>query len=102
MEGDECIWIEEQSLDNNGQKRNKVAKRTKKRRLVDRLIHWASHRTVTISPKVPVCQALKEKIKSAIEKGSRCVVEWFRDAVLDHPKLQNLRMLKAKGKRRWN
>uniref|UniRef100_M1DMD7 Gag-pol polyprotein n=1 Tax=Solanum tuberosum TaxID=4113 RepID=M1DMD7_SOLTU len=36
-------------------------------------------------PKVPVCQALKEKINLAIERTSRCVVEWFRDAVLDRP-----------------
>ncbi|WMV25227.1 hypothetical protein MTR67_018612 [Solanum verrucosum] len=40
-----------------------------------------------IWPKIPVCQALKEKIKSAMEWSSRRVAERFRDAVLDHPKL---------------
>ncbi|WMV33111.1 hypothetical protein MTR67_026496 [Solanum verrucosum] len=40
-----------------------------------------------------VCQALKEKIKSARERSSRRVAEQFRDAVLDRPKLQNLRTL---------
>uniref|UniRef100_M1DFN2 Putative plant transposon protein domain-containing protein n=1 Tax=Solanum tuberosum TaxID=4113 RepID=M1DFN2_SOLTU len=51
-----------------------------------------------ISPKVPVCQALKKKIESAIQKRSGRVTEPFRDAVLDRPKLQNLKMLKAKKK----
>uniref|UniRef100_M1DNP5 Uncharacterized protein n=1 Tax=Solanum tuberosum TaxID=4113 RepID=M1DNP5_SOLTU len=51
---------------------------------------------------VPAFQDMKEKIKSAIERSSRQVAEWFRDAVLDRPKLQNLKMLKAKAKRRWN
>uniref|UniRef100_M1DGS2 Polyprotein protein n=1 Tax=Solanum tuberosum TaxID=4113 RepID=M1DGS2_SOLTU len=44
----------------------------------------------------------QEKIKSAREMSSRHVTERFRDAVLDCPKLRNLRMLKAKAKRRWN
>uniref|UniRef100_M1AUA2 Uncharacterized protein n=1 Tax=Solanum tuberosum TaxID=4113 RepID=M1AUA2_SOLTU len=52
-----------------------------------------------VSPNVPVCQALKEKIKSAIERGNRRVAERFRDAVPHRPKLQNLKMLKAKAKR---
>uniref|UniRef100_M1CYX1 Uncharacterized protein n=1 Tax=Solanum tuberosum TaxID=4113 RepID=M1CYX1_SOLTU len=67
------IWIEEQSMDTNGQKEQ-----------------------------VPVFQALKEKIKMDIEMSSGHVAEWFRNAMLDRPKLQNLRMLKAKEKRRWN
>uniref|UniRef100_M1DS29 Uncharacterized protein n=1 Tax=Solanum tuberosum TaxID=4113 RepID=M1DS29_SOLTU len=83
-------------------KRNKTVERTNNRGTDDRLTHWASHRMATILPKVPVCQTLKEKIKSAIERRSRQVTEWFRDAVLDRPKLQNLKMLKAKAKRRWN
>uniref|UniRef100_M1DHY6 Uncharacterized protein n=1 Tax=Solanum tuberosum TaxID=4113 RepID=M1DHY6_SOLTU len=83
-------------------KRSKAAERTKKRRLVDHLIHWASRRVANTSPKVPVSKALKEKIKSARERSSRRVTERFRDAVLDRPKLQNLRMLKAKDKRGWN
>ncbi|KAG5580605.1 hypothetical protein H5410_051232, partial [Solanum commersonii] len=37
--------------------------------------------------KLPVCQALKEKIKLAIERSSRQVAEWFRNAVLDLPKV---------------
>ncbi|WMV32583.1 hypothetical protein MTR67_025968, partial [Solanum verrucosum] len=49
-----------------------------------------------------VCQALKDKINSARERNSRRVAKRFRDAVLDRPKLQNLRILKAKAKRRWN
>ncbi|WMV58962.1 hypothetical protein MTR67_052347 [Solanum verrucosum] len=55
-----------------------------------------------ISPKVPVCQAMKVKIKSVRKRSSRRVAGWFHDVVLDRPKLQNLRMLKAKAKRRWN
>uniref|UniRef100_M1E079 Uncharacterized protein n=1 Tax=Solanum tuberosum TaxID=4113 RepID=M1E079_SOLTU len=51
-----------------------------------------------ILPKVLVCQALKEKTKLARERSSRRVTEWFCDAVLDRPKLQNLRMRKAKEK----
>ncbi|KAG5593766.1 hypothetical protein H5410_034998 [Solanum commersonii] len=66
----------------------------------DRQVPLASRRMAIISPKVPVCQALTKKIKSTRERSSRRVAEWFRDAVLDHPKLQNLRMLKAKAKRR--
>uniref|UniRef100_M1DFC5 Integrase core domain containing protein n=1 Tax=Solanum tuberosum TaxID=4113 RepID=M1DFC5_SOLTU len=49
-----------------------------------------------ISPKVTVCQALKEKIKSVMGWSSRRVAERFCDAVFDRPKLQNVRMLKAK------
>ncbi|WMV32905.1 hypothetical protein MTR67_026290 [Solanum verrucosum] len=30
------------------------------------------------------------------ERSSRRITEWFRDAVLDRPKLQTLRKLKAK------
>ncbi|KAG5632356.1 hypothetical protein H5410_004073 [Solanum commersonii] len=51
------------------------------------------------SPKAPMYQALKEKINLSRERNSRRVAEWFRDTVLDHPKLENLRMMKAKGKR---
>ncbi|KAG5580867.1 hypothetical protein H5410_051494 [Solanum commersonii] len=79
-----------------------TAERTKKIRPDDRLTHWASRQMAMISPKALVCQALKEKIKSAIERSSRQVTKWFRDAVLDHPKLQNLKMLKAKAKGRLN
>uniref|UniRef100_M1DXL8 Polyprotein protein n=1 Tax=Solanum tuberosum TaxID=4113 RepID=M1DXL8_SOLTU len=83
-------------------KRNKAVKRTKKRGPDDRLTKWASRRMAMISPKVVVFQALKEKIKSALERRSWRGAERFRGAVLDHPKLQNLKMLKAKAKRRWN
>uniref|UniRef100_M1DPS0 Uncharacterized protein n=1 Tax=Solanum tuberosum TaxID=4113 RepID=M1DPS0_SOLTU len=51
------------------------------------------------SPKVPVCQALKEKVKSARKRSSRRVAKKFCDAVLDCPKLRNLKMRKAKEKR---
>ncbi|KAG5590765.1 hypothetical protein H5410_041279 [Solanum commersonii] len=40
---------------------------------------------------------LQEKIKLARERGSRRIAEWFCDAMLDRPKLKNLRMLKAKA-----
>uniref|UniRef100_M1DKI1 Uncharacterized protein n=1 Tax=Solanum tuberosum TaxID=4113 RepID=M1DKI1_SOLTU len=46
-----------------------------------------------------MCQALKEKIKLARERSSQRIIEWFRDAVLDRPKLQTWKMLKAKAKR---
>uniref|UniRef100_M1DXR1 Uncharacterized protein n=1 Tax=Solanum tuberosum TaxID=4113 RepID=M1DXR1_SOLTU len=48
---------------------------------------------------VLVCQVLNEKTELARERSSRRIAEWFRDEVLDRPKLQNLRMLKAKAKR---
>uniref|UniRef100_M1DE65 Putative plant transposon protein domain-containing protein n=1 Tax=Solanum tuberosum TaxID=4113 RepID=M1DE65_SOLTU len=41
-----------------------------------------------VSPNIPVCQALKKKIKSAIEKSSQRVTEQFRDAVLYRPKTE--------------
>uniref|UniRef100_M1DRI6 Putative plant transposon protein domain-containing protein n=1 Tax=Solanum tuberosum TaxID=4113 RepID=M1DRI6_SOLTU len=50
-------------------------------------------------PKVPVCQAPKDKIKLARERSIRQIAEWFHDAVLDRPKLQTWRILKAKEKR---
>ncbi|WMV37722.1 hypothetical protein MTR67_031107 [Solanum verrucosum] len=43
---------------------------------------------------------MKEKIKLARERSCRRIAEWFRDIVLDLPKLQKMRMLKAKAKRR--
>uniref|UniRef100_M1D8A3 Integrase core domain containing protein n=1 Tax=Solanum tuberosum TaxID=4113 RepID=M1D8A3_SOLTU len=55
-----------------------------------------------IEPKVPVCQALKERTKLARERSSRRITEWFCDVVLDRPKLETLRMLKAKVEGRWN
>ncbi|WMV54947.1 hypothetical protein MTR67_048332 [Solanum verrucosum] len=54
-----------------------------------------------ISPNVPVCQALKEKIKSVIKRSSRRVVEQFRDVVPYRPKLQNLKDTEGKNKRRY-
>uniref|UniRef100_M1D840 Polyprotein protein n=1 Tax=Solanum tuberosum TaxID=4113 RepID=M1D840_SOLTU len=100
VEACESIWIEEQSKDSNLQKGTKRAKRRKKREFDDHLVHLVSHRMAITSPKVPVCQALKEKIKLVRERSTRRIAESFRDAVLDLPKLQTLRMLKAKAKRR--
>uniref|UniRef100_M1DYU5 Uncharacterized protein n=1 Tax=Solanum tuberosum TaxID=4113 RepID=M1DYU5_SOLTU len=34
-----------------------------------------------------------------MERSNRQIAEWYRDAVLDHRKLQTWRMLKAKAKR---
>ncbi|KAG5589650.1 hypothetical protein H5410_040164 [Solanum commersonii] len=56
-------------------KRNRAAEKTKKRRPDDRLTHWASCQMTMILPNVPVCQALNEKIKSGMERSSRCVTE---------------------------
>uniref|UniRef100_M1DWK5 Polyprotein protein n=1 Tax=Solanum tuberosum TaxID=4113 RepID=M1DWK5_SOLTU len=52
-----------------------------------------------VSPNVPVCQALMDKIKLVIERSSRRVAERFHDVVLDHQKLQNLKMRKNKAER---
>uniref|UniRef100_M1BRS5 Uncharacterized protein n=1 Tax=Solanum tuberosum TaxID=4113 RepID=M1BRS5_SOLTU len=67
------IWIEKQSKDTNLQKGTKRDERMKKR-----------------------------KNQVVRERNSRRIAEWFRDAVLDRPKLQNSRMLKVKAERRWN
>uniref|UniRef100_M1A2T3 Uncharacterized protein n=1 Tax=Solanum tuberosum TaxID=4113 RepID=M1A2T3_SOLTU len=84
-----------------GTVRNKAADRTKKRRPEDRLNHWASRRIALVSPNVPVCQALKEKIKSAIERSSRRIVEQFRDTMPYTQSYRTSRMLKVKAKRRY-
>ncbi|KAG5630838.1 hypothetical protein H5410_002555 [Solanum commersonii] len=76
------ICIEKQCKDTNLQKGTEQDERLKKRK--------------------HVCHASKEKIKSAKERSSRRIVEWFCDAILDRPKLQTLRMLKAKTERQWN
>ncbi|KAG5615846.1 hypothetical protein H5410_015670 [Solanum commersonii] len=51
---------------------------------------------------VPVCQALRVKVNLARERSSRRVTKWFCDALLDRLKLQNLRIFKAKARRRLN
>uniref|UniRef100_M1DZC5 Putative plant transposon protein domain-containing protein n=1 Tax=Solanum tuberosum TaxID=4113 RepID=M1DZC5_SOLTU len=71
MEDKVGIWIEEQRMDTNEQKKNKAAERTKKRRHVDRLIHWANCRVAITSPKFLVCQGLKEKFKRLRERSGR-------------------------------
>ncbi|WMV50370.1 hypothetical protein MTR67_043755, partial [Solanum verrucosum] len=51
-------------------------------------------------PKVPVCQALKERTKLVIKRNSWWITELFREANIDRPKLQTLRMLRTKAKGR--
>ncbi|WMV32737.1 hypothetical protein MTR67_026122 [Solanum verrucosum] len=41
------------------------------------------------------------KNQVADEKKQSQITEWFREAKVDRPKLQTLRMLNAKGKGRW-
>ncbi|WMV18696.1 hypothetical protein MTR67_012081 [Solanum verrucosum] len=62
-----------------------------------RQVHLVSRQMAAWPPKVLVCQALKERTKLVREKSSRWITKWFRDAVLDRPKLQTLRTLKAKA-----
>ena len=57
------IWIEEQSIDTNENKRNNEVEWTKKKKLMDRLAHCVSPQTTIFSPNVPTCQSLKDKIK---------------------------------------
>ncbi|WMV08524.1 hypothetical protein MTR67_001909 [Solanum verrucosum] len=52
-----------------------------------------------VSPNVPVCQALKEKIKSPIDRSSRRVTEQFRDTVPYRPKLQDFKDVEGKSKK---
>lgn len=70
-------------MDNNLQKGTKRDERTKKWK-------YGDHQMFITSPNVPVCQAMKDKTKLVRERSSRRIAEWFRDAVLDRPKLQNL------------
>uniref|UniRef100_M1DED9 Gag-pol protein n=1 Tax=Solanum tuberosum TaxID=4113 RepID=M1DED9_SOLTU len=81
---------------------NKAAKRTKKRRPVDRLIHWASRRVAITSPKVLVCQALKEKIKLVREMSSQHVAERFRDAVIGSSKVTELKDTEGQSRKAMN
>ncbi|WMV25070.1 hypothetical protein MTR67_018455 [Solanum verrucosum] len=97
----EGIWIDEQRKDTNLQKGIKRAEGTKKCKPGDRQAQLASRPTNSRPPKVPVCQALKERTILARERNRRQIAEWFRDAVLDRPKLHTLRMLKAKVEGRW-
>ncbi|KAG5605710.1 hypothetical protein H5410_027202, partial [Solanum commersonii] len=77
------IWIEEQSKDTKLQKETKQAERMKKSKPSDRQVHLVSHRM--------------ERTKLAREKSSWRITEWFRDAMLDRPKLETLRMQKGYG-----
>uniref|UniRef100_M1DNW1 Uncharacterized protein n=1 Tax=Solanum tuberosum TaxID=4113 RepID=M1DNW1_SOLTU len=52
-----------------------------------------------ISPKVPMYQALKEKIKSARERSSRRFAERFRDAVIGLPKVTELENVEGQTKK---
>ncbi|WMV32674.1 hypothetical protein MTR67_026059, partial [Solanum verrucosum] len=81
------IWIEEQSKDTNRQKRNKTSWRNKDGQAPS---------------KVPVCQAPKERTKSAKKWRNPRIAELLREAKIDRPKLPTWRMLNAKVKGRWN
>ncbi|KAG5605933.1 hypothetical protein H5410_027425, partial [Solanum commersonii] len=54
----------------------------------------------TTSPNVPVCLALKKKVKSAWKGSSQRIAEQFREASLYRPMIQNAKILTAKDKRR--
>ncbi|KAG5615236.1 hypothetical protein H5410_015060 [Solanum commersonii] len=71
------IWIEEQSIDTNLQKGTKRAERRKKREHCDH----------------------QEEIKLVRERSRRRIAKWFRDAVLDRPKLQTWRNAEGQGKK---
>jgi len=51
-----------------------------------------------VSPNVSVCEAMKGKIQSAIERSNRRVNEQFHNAVPYHPKLQKFKDAKGKCK----
>lgn len=76
-----------------------LSERTNKSRSDDRLTHWASHQMDKISPEVLVCQDMTEKIKC---RRSRLLSKRFRNALPDCAKMENLKMMRAKEKRRWN
>ncbi|KAG5619775.1 hypothetical protein H5410_004993 [Solanum commersonii] len=80
------IWIEEQSMDTIEQNGTRQLKERRKEILRITKPNWVSCQTAMVLPNVLVCQALKEKIKSAIERSSRRVVERFCDAVPYRPK----------------
>ncbi|WMV19550.1 hypothetical protein MTR67_012935 [Solanum verrucosum] len=53
----------------------------------------------TTSSNVPVCLALKKKVRFARKGSSRRITEQFREASSYRPMIQNAKMLKAKAKR---
>lgn len=68
-----------------------------KKRPKDLLTPWASCRTTLVSHDVLVCQALKNKFESIIERmGYWQISKRLRDAVPYHTKYETTRKLKAK------
>ncbi|KAG5631567.1 hypothetical protein H5410_003284, partial [Solanum commersonii] len=53
----------------------------------------------TTSPNVPVCLAVKKKVKSVRKGSSRQIAKQFREALPYRPMIQNSKMLKEKAKR---
>ncbi|KAG5580847.1 hypothetical protein H5410_051474, partial [Solanum commersonii] len=97
--GTNALTDRKQSKDTNLQKRTKRAERRKKREPGNVQVHLENHRMAITSLKVPLCQAMKEKIKLARERSSRRITKWSHDAVSDRPKLQTFKMLKTKERR---
>ncbi|KAG5571536.1 hypothetical protein H5410_061302, partial [Solanum commersonii] len=68
-------------------KRTKAAERMKKRRLEDRLTHWASRRMAlvspnvldVISPKVTEPEDAEGKSKTAMKMTKRWITEWINN-----------------------
>uniref|UniRef100_M1DEP1 Uncharacterized protein n=1 Tax=Solanum tuberosum TaxID=4113 RepID=M1DEP1_SOLTU len=85
-------------MDANEQKGTKWLKEGRKNGLtIAKSIRRVAERPTT-SPNVPVCLALKKKVKFARKGSSWGIIEQFRKASPYHPMIQNVKMLKEKAK----
>ena len=48
-----------------------------------------------------MCQALKKETKSVMKRSNRRIVEWFREAKIDRPKLHKSRMMNSMAQKQW-